>query len=184
MIEVLLALIVLGLTSVALIVAFSTTLSASAQHRTLASANIAINDYSQQVIAGIEANQNLFTCPTPALSASANVAYYNSELAIPSTAPYSPTITSIQYWNTSTSAFTSWARRAASRTLRNSITVSVVRGPSPDDEFVVDSPTAGSNYVGGAPTGISFIAPTSPPLPPPVRRSRQSRCRGALRQQS
>ncbi len=27
--------------------------------------------------------------------------------------------------------------------------------------FVVDSPTAGSNYVGGAPTGISFIAPTS-----------------------
>ena len=38
----LLALIVLGLTSVALIVAFSTTLSASAQHRTLASANLAI----------------------------------------------------------------------------------------------------------------------------------------------
>src|SRR5580692_9788521 len=88
MIEVLLALIVLGLTSVALIVAFSTTLSASAEHRTLTSADIAINDYTQSVTAGIEANQDLFTCPTPALSAAANAAYYNTELAIASPAPY------------------------------------------------------------------------------------------------
>src|ERR1700685_2713150 len=103
MIEVLLALIVLGLTSVALIVAFSTTLSASATHRSLASADIAINNYSQQVIAGIEANQDLFTCPTPALTMSA----LNSELAISSPAPYNPTITSVQYWNSSNSTFSS-----------------------------------------------------------------------------
>src|ERR1700722_6876398 len=84
MIEVLLALIVLGLTSVALIVAFSTTLSASAQHRALTSGDIAVNNYSQQVIAGIEANQDLFTCPPPARTATQNSAYYNTELALTS----------------------------------------------------------------------------------------------------
>jgi hypothetical protein len=158
MIEVLLALIVLGLTSVALIVAFSTTLSASAEHRSLTSADIAINDYSQRVIAGIEANQDLFTCPTPALSASANAAYYNTELAIASTAPYTATITSVQYWNPSTSQFTTSCIANASEL----ITVSVSGGSSNQTtSFVVDSPTAGSNYVGGAPTGLTFLVPTT-----------------------
>ncbi|MGB8198075.1 MAG: hypothetical protein WCF25_13845, partial [Acidimicrobiales bacterium] len=162
MIEILLALMVLGLTSVALIVAFSTTLSASAEHRTLASANLAINDYSQQVIAGIEANQDLFTCPTPALSATANATYYNTELAIPSTAPYSPTIKSVQYWNPSTSSFTAVGSSSCIANASELITVSVKSGSGNQTmSFVVDSPTAGSNYVGGAPTGISFIAPTT-----------------------
>ncbi|MGD0853628.1 MAG: hypothetical protein ABSA07_09770, partial [Acidimicrobiales bacterium] len=159
MIEVLLALIVLGLTSVALIVAFSTTLSASAEHRNLTSADIAINDFSQQVVAGIEANQDLFTCPTPALSASANAAYYTSELDIASAAPYSPTISSVQYWNPSTSSFTTTCIANTSEL----ITVSVSSGSSNQStSFVVDSPTAGSNYVGGAPSGLTFLAPTSP----------------------
>src|ERR1700722_6198691 len=158
MIKVLVAVMVLGLTSVALIVAFSTTLSASAQHRRLTSADIAINDYSQQVIAGIEANQNLFTCPTPALSASANATIYNTELAIASPAPYSPTITSRQYWNPATSAFTTSCIANASEL----ITVSVSSGSTNQTtSFVVDSPTAGSNYVGGAPTGLEFTTPTS-----------------------
>ena len=99
MVEILLALMVLGLTSVALIVAFSTTLSASAQHRALTSSDIAVNNYSQQVIAGIEANQDLFSCPTPARTASQNTTYYNTELAITSPTPYLPSISSVQYWN-------------------------------------------------------------------------------------
>jgi hypothetical protein len=151
MIEILLALIVLGLTSVALIVAFSTTLSASATHRSLASADIAINNYSQQVIAGIEANQDLFTCPTPALTMSA----LNSELAISSPAPYNPTITSVQYWNSSNSTFSSTCIANAAEM----VTVTLSSGQTM--QFVVDSPTAGSNYVGGAPTGLTFLAPTS-----------------------
>ena len=135
MIEILLALIVLGLTSVALIVAFSTTLSASAEHRKLTSADIAINDYSQQVIAGIEANQDLFTCPTPALSASANAAYYNTELAITSPSPYNPTISSVQYWNSSTSSFTTSCIANASEL----ITVSVGSGSTRSDHAVSSS---------------------------------------------
>jgi hypothetical protein len=153
MIEILLALIVLGLTSVALIVAFSTTLSASAEHRTLTSADIAINDYTQQVIAGIEANQNLFTC-SPALT----VAQYNSELALTSSAPYNPTITSVQYWNPASATFTSTCVANSSEL----ITVSVTDGiHNQTSQFVVDSPSAGSNYVGGAPTGLEFTTPTS-----------------------
>ena len=162
MVEILLALIVLGLTSVALIVAFSTTLSASAEHRTLTSADIAINDYTQAVTAGIEANQDLFTCPTPALSATANAAYYNTELAISSPAPYSPTITAVQYWNTSTSAFTTLGSSSCIANASELITVSVGSGSHLQTmQFVVDSPTSGSNYVGGAPTGIVFTTPTS-----------------------
>ena len=153
LIEVLLALIVLGLTSVALIVAFSTTISASAQHRRLASADIAINDYSQQVIAGIEANQNLFTC-SPALS----VSQYISELQIPSPAPYSPTITNVQYWSPSPPPYPTSCIANDSEL----ITVSVNSGSKNQTmQFVVDSPTSGSNYVGGAPTGLAFTTPTA-----------------------
>jgi type II secretory pathway pseudopilin PulG len=155
MIEVLLALIVLGLTSVALIVAFSTTLSASAEHRALTSGDIAVNNYSQQVIAGIEANQDLFTCPTPARNATQNTAYYNTELALTSPSPSLPSISSVQYWNGS-----AWSTSCIANA-SELITVSVASGTTPAMSFVVDSPTAGSNYVGGSPTGITFVTPTS-----------------------
>jgi Tfp pilus assembly protein PilV len=155
MIEVLLALVVLGLTSVALIIAFSTTLSASAEHRALTSGDIAVNDYSQQVIAGIEANQDLFTCPTPARNATQNTAYYNTELALTSPSPSLPSISSVQYWNGS-----AWSTSCIANA-SELITVSVASGTTPAMSFVVDSPTAGSNYVGGSPTGITFVTPTS-----------------------
>ena len=171
MIEVLLALMILGLTSVALIVAFSTTLSASAQHRRLTSANIAINDYSQQVIAGIEANQNLFTCPTPARSTSTiptNVGYYVNQLAIASTAPYSPTISNVQYWDPSTSMPTTSCIANASEL----ITVSVSSGyANQTSQFVVDSPTSGSNFVGGTPSGLAFTTPAFTTVAAPISAS-------------
>ncbi len=152
MVEILLSLIVLGLTSVALLIGFSTTISASAEHRQLASANLAINDYSQQVTAGIEADSALFTCPgTPYTPAS-----MMTELGITSTAPYSPQITSIQYWNPTTESFGSTCVANSSEL----ITVSVTSGSKSQTlSFVVDSPTAGSNFVGGAPTNMAFVTP-------------------------
>jgi type II secretory pathway pseudopilin PulG len=152
MVEILLSLIVLGLTSIALIIGFSTTLSASAQHRQLASANLAINNYSQQVTAGIEADSALFTCPTTPYTP----ASFMSELAITTTAPYNPVITSIQYWNPTTESFGSTCVANSSEL----ITVSVASGSKNQTlSFVVDSPTAGSNFVGGAPTNMAFVNP-------------------------
>ncbi len=154
MVEILLSLIVLGLTSVALLIGFSTTISASAQHRALASANLAINNYSQQITAGIEADSTLFTCPgTPYTPAS-----FMTELAIASPAPYSPQITSIQYWNPTTESFGSTCVANSSEL----ITVSVSSGSKNETlSFVVDSPTAGSNFVGGAPTNMAFVTPAA-----------------------
>jgi hypothetical protein len=179
LVEILLALVILGLTSVALLLAFSTSISASATQRHLAAANIALNDYAQNVIAGIESNQDLFTCPQTARTPmSANVSYYLNELAIPATPStatstgtqitYTTTITSIQYWNESTSAFsTTCASNAAQE-----ITVSVSPGSSLDntESFVVDSPSSGSSFVGGSPTGLTFLTPAAAP-PAPITAS-------------
>jgi hypothetical protein len=155
---------------VALILAFSTSISASATQRQLSSANVAINDYAQNVIAGIESNQDLFTCPQTARSSAANVSYYLNELNIPTTQSTSTTgtnatsptfittITNIQYWNESTSTFSSTCASNAAQL----VTVSVTPGSvNETTSFVVDSPSSGSSYVGGAPTGLTFLTPAS-----------------------
>src|SRR5487761_2224327 len=80
LVEVLLALMVLGLASVALIIAFSTSISASATHRRLASAQIVLSSTSEQVVAGVTSNLTLFqACP--------NWSTYNS--VVPLTIPTS-----------------------------------------------------------------------------------------------
>jgi hypothetical protein len=62
LIEVLLALIVLGLATVALMIAFGTSISASAEHRNLTTVNNILASASQQAIADMQmtAQQNLF----------------------------------------------------------------------------------------------------------------------------
>ena len=63
LVEVLIALVVLGLASVALIIAFGTSISASADHRQLSASGVALDAISQQVIADMQATPSLFTCP-------------------------------------------------------------------------------------------------------------------------
>src|SRR5580692_9152734 len=62
LIEVLMALLVLSLCALAVMIAFSTSISASQQHRDLATANIVLASASQQAIAQIQQNSNLFGC--------------------------------------------------------------------------------------------------------------------------
>ncbi|MGC1238378.1 MAG: invasin domain 3-containing protein, partial [Acidimicrobiales bacterium] len=64
LIEILMALVVLGMASVALIIAFGTSISASADHRQLSATGIALDSISQEVIADIQATPSLFTCPS------------------------------------------------------------------------------------------------------------------------
>jgi prepilin-type N-terminal cleavage/methylation domain-containing protein len=59
LIEVLMALVVLSLTALAVMIAFSTSISASQQHRDLATAHIVMASYSQQAISLMEQ-----PCPT------------------------------------------------------------------------------------------------------------------------
>ena len=49
--------------SVALIIAFGTSISASADHRQLSASGVALDSISQEVISDIQATPSLFTCP-------------------------------------------------------------------------------------------------------------------------
>jgi type II secretory pathway pseudopilin PulG len=61
LIEVLLALVVLSLASVALIVGFGTVISASAEHRSSSNDNLALQSLAQSFISQIQANSGYFT---------------------------------------------------------------------------------------------------------------------------
>ena len=112
LIEVLLALMVLSLTAVALILAFSTSIAGSADHRRLATANIVLASASQQAIAQIQANSTLFMCPdaTPPTTFANNVSFSlattgNSYLQGTNYGSFTPTISNVQYWNSTTGQF-------------------------------------------------------------------------------
>jgi type II secretory pathway pseudopilin PulG len=100
LIEVLMALLVLGLTALALIIAFSTSVSASQRHRDIATANIVLGTASQQALAQIQQNPNFFGCQAPGVT---DTAFVQSNVTLP-VAPnvydgFAPKIDSIQYWN-------------------------------------------------------------------------------------
>jgi type II secretory pathway pseudopilin PulG len=104
LIEVLLALIVLGLASVALLIAFSTSIAASAEHRQLATYNTVLATASQEVTAAIQNQPALFqdACAAGTLSSYPG---YGTSISLP--APYNTsqytvkyaTVNPVQYWN-------------------------------------------------------------------------------------
>ena len=64
LIEVLLALLILSFATVALLLAFSTTISASSTHRNVAAANVALESIEQQAQSQISSQLTLFSCPS------------------------------------------------------------------------------------------------------------------------
>ncbi len=100
LLEVLLSVIVLGLAAVALLIAFSTSIAASAEHRLLATSSVVLDSASQEAISGIQQQQNMFTS---CLSSEAlEVAYYQSQIPLstsPYSSQYSALITAVQYWS-------------------------------------------------------------------------------------
>ncbi len=157
LIEVLLTLVVLGLASVALIIAFSTSISASAEHRRLATADIVLGSVSQEAIAGIGSQLSLFTsCQT--------LGYYQT--TVPLTVPssyltlFSAQITQVQYWNANTASFTPTCVIDAPQLI--TVTVTGAGGPYLNS-FVVDYPLSSANSTSsaGAPTQLVFSSQPS-----------------------
>lgn len=99
LIEVLLALIVLSLASVAVIAAFSTTISASSEHRSLATFNTMIRSATEQAISQVQG-----TSAVP-FNNCAPLAYYQAGIGTVNFAPppsgtdYTAAITGVSYWN-------------------------------------------------------------------------------------
>ena len=103
LVEVLLALVVLALAALALIIAFSTAVSASAFHRQLATAQVALGSASQQAIAEVEANLTLFSnCQT----ISGTSTSYDTLAPLVVTEPdYTAAITNVEWWDTNSGQF-------------------------------------------------------------------------------
>ena len=157
LIEVLLAVVVLGFAAVALLIAFSTSISASAEHRRLATANILLGSVSQQAIAEVESQITLFTICHP-------LSYYQNSTIIPLTQPastsWSVAITDVQYWSASSSSFSHTCVPGVPQNIQ--ITVTDNTGFTYANNFVVDYPLA--NSVSSAPAGAAtqFVIVTQP----------------------
>lgn len=100
LIEVLLALVVMGITVLAIMAAFMTSLSSSSTLRTFSIDDSTLRTVSEQIVAQFEQGSTYLACPdaTPAAYTSA----LGGALTIPapySTAGYSATITAVTYWN-------------------------------------------------------------------------------------
>jgi type II secretory pathway pseudopilin PulG len=105
LIEVLVALVVLGLASVSLLVAFGTVISASAEHRSLANQNLALQTAAQTIIAAVQNDPPVFNC----VVAAANYPDYQSGLQeTEGGKTYSinySTTAPIQYWSSTSNNF-------------------------------------------------------------------------------
>ena len=157
---------VLALAALALIIAFTTSIAASAEHRRLASDDTVLATASQELISAIENQPTLFTdaCTTPL----SGYPYYSANQGFPLPAPYtnetnqtgymvqySTTTSPIEYWNGT--AFTSTCEPDEPQLITIQLT-----GTNYTNSFVVDYPvgsTGGSSSTGGADHLIFLIQP-------------------------
>jgi hypothetical protein len=169
LVEVLLAAMVLGLASVALLIAFSTTIAASAEHRRLATSDIVLGSVSQQAIAGVESQLSLFTvCQFDglgnALSPTQNAAFFDSNvpLNVPSnySAMWSAKISQVQYWNANSGTFGSNCTIGVPEEI--TITVTDGNGHQYVNSLVVDYPLANSNSSTNAGPASQLVITTQP----------------------
>lgn len=166
LIEVLVALLVLSVCALALIIAFSTSISASAEHRDLATAHIVLASYSQQAIAQIEQNKDLFGCG--AQNQSNETTYVLSSIQNQITIPqnygsYTATVTNVQYWNSATGAFQSACIQNENPPLEVTVQVQGPGGPF-TNTFVVNLPSGDLGSVNDLSNGtISQLEFTSLP---------------------
>ncbi|HUD69351.1 MAG TPA: hypothetical protein VMQ40_03835, partial [Acidimicrobiales bacterium] len=143
LLEVLFALLILSIATVALLIAFATSISASATHRSAASIDTVIRTASQQAIAQIQQQTN------PTYESCGSLAYYDTLQTSGGGAPvftlptgYTAYVSQVQYWTGST--FTS--SNLTPPCVANNpewITITVTAsGQSYQNNFIVDDPFA------------------------------------------
>ena len=166
LIEVLLALLVLSLASVALILAFSTSISASAEHRRLVTADLVVGSVSQNAIANIDSQLQLFACyqsgtaPIPVTTTTFQSLVSDADL-VPSaySSQFTASITNVQWWNGTSFSGTCTAGAP------EEVTVTVINtstGASYTNVFVVSFPLTTTNAISGAAPATSLVFSTAP----------------------
>ena len=124
LIEVLVALVVLGLASVSLIVAFGTVISASAEHRNLANQNLALEAAAQTVIAALQGDSAVFLCTAPTNYPDWG-GFVEPEDDTPYSINYAPT-NPVQYWSSTSNTFGSGTGYTCSDGAPQLITLSTI----------------------------------------------------------
>src|ERR1019366_2711762 len=169
LIEVLIALVILSITVVSLLVAFSTAFSSSATHRNLAVTDTVLRSVAEQVYSSFQqtSTPTFVACPT------ASPTYYNGALSValvtpsPYTSSYSASITSVNYWSGSNFSLTT-TTCASGTTVPQQLTIQVLgpQGQSESEALVV----AGSGQIIVAPS-VQLIAPSVASVTPPLNTS-------------
>jgi hypothetical protein len=168
LVEVLLAIIILGLTSVSILLAFATSISGSATHRNLATMDTVLRTAAEETISQIQqqSNAQFATCPVPDVVTPSLPAGWQMTMA--------PTVNGVayatEYWTTTTSPPSFSATGCVPGTIAapqvNSPQLVTITVTSPTGSvsnplsFVVDDPSAKPVPAAGPASQLAFL--TSP----------------------
>ena len=153
LVEILLALIVLGLSTVALMTAFSTTIAASAEHRSFATFDTVLRSASNEVISQIQGPSSLYkSCAalTDYQSGGSNAVAFSLPTG------YSAQITAISYWD-GTQFQTNVANCVAGAPQLLTVAVTNASGTTYSNTFAVDNPTFPTQTPPGAAYKLAFV---------------------------
>ena len=98
LIEVLVALAVLGISAASLLLAFATSISASAQHRNLAVSDAILRSAAETIYSEIQSNVVPLACSTTAATYQSDITAYTSLVPSIWSSFYQVTITTVTYW--------------------------------------------------------------------------------------
>src|SRR5665213_3488499 len=99
LIEILLSLIILGLASLALIVAFGTSMTASGEHRSLTTGDTYVKTVANHVAGSVQSStSNFSSCPTPSSNLTSVLSAYSSIAGQVSPTGYGASVTAVKYW--------------------------------------------------------------------------------------
>jgi len=147
LVEILFAIVVFGMTSVAAFAGFTTLMSTSAQYRSIATIDTVLKTASTEVVAQLQdqASPLYATCATAAqYQAGGTNAVSFSNVAVPT--GYTVQITQVQYWNGS--GFSSTCPAVTTQPQPEKITVTVTNtatGIMRSNSFVIDNPYTAQN---------------------------------------
>jgi type II secretory pathway pseudopilin PulG len=173
LIEVLLAIVILGMTSVALLLAFGTSISGSAQHRSMATADTVLRTAAEDTISLIQQQSSTQwgTCPanysTQPSATTSVLATVNAAIANTGYTMQMPAADPVLYWNGSSFSSSACVTSTAISPQVNSPQIVTITVTSPTGvmssplSFAVDDPVDRAQPTQGAATHLAFFAAPS-----------------------
>jgi type II secretory pathway pseudopilin PulG len=152
LIEVLIALFVLSMSSVAIILAFATSISSSAEQRNLSSVDTVLRSATQEAITQMQQNSGSYfgSCPAQGQPPQAE------SLEFPDlTSGYSAQVTSVSYWDSTQMTYDSSCTANATQLI--AITVTSPKGNTYHISAVVGNPLPRTIPTASTPTQLVFI---------------------------